>query len=301
MKNNFKLRTPVLYLAFNRLDTVKQTFPEIKKAKPKQLFIACDGPRTKEEKKKTDSVRKYILKNINWKCKVKTLFRDKNLGCKYAVSGAIDWFFENVEQGMILEDDVLPNQSFFRFCQEILERYKDNNKIMSISGYNPLGEFNIKESYLFSKYFYCWGWASWRRAWEKTDMEMEEYIKIKQGNKLKEYYPKFIERVLRKKRVNENLKNITNSWAIPFSISHQINHALAIVPRANLVENIGFLNQYSTHTNGNKWDKKFLCHKAIEINFPLKHPKEIFMNKKFEKCRLTHDIKRLILKKLFPM
>lgn len=105
MKNKFKLTTPILYLAFNRLDSVKKTFPEIQKAKPMQLFISFDGPRTSEEKKKTDAVRKYVLENINWKCKVKTLFRDKNLGCKYVVAGAIDWFFENVKQGIILEDD----------------------------------------------------------------------------------------------------------------------------------------------------------------------------------------------------
>jgi len=139
MEEKFGLTTPVLYLAFNRLGTVKKTFPEIRKAKPRQLFISCDGPRTKEEREKTDAVRKYILDNIDWKCNVKTLFRNKNLGCKYAVSSAIDWFFKNVKQGIILEDDCLPSQSFFRFCQEMLERYKDDERIMQISGTNVEG------------------------------------------------------------------------------------------------------------------------------------------------------------------
>src|SRR6056297_619848 len=131
-KNKQKqFETPVLFLIFNRLDTTKQVFEEIRKAKPKQLFIAADGPRTKQEKEKTDAVRKYVLDNIGWKCSVKKLFRNKNLGCKYAVSGAIDWFFENVEQGIILEDDCLPSQSFFRFCEELLEKYKDDERVMS--------------------------------------------------------------------------------------------------------------------------------------------------------------------------
>src|SRR3989339_483651 len=135
-KNNFVLTTPVLFIVFNRLDTTKQVFEEIKKAKPQKIFIAADGPRNKEEKKKTDAIRNYILKNINWKCELKTLFREKNLGCKYAVAGAIDWFFENVEQGIILEDDCLPSQSFFIFCQDMLERYKTDQRIMHISGTN---------------------------------------------------------------------------------------------------------------------------------------------------------------------
>ena len=156
MTDNFKLTTPVLYLAFNRLDSVKKTFPEIQKAKPRQLFVACDGPRSREEKERTDTVRKYILENINWKGKVKTLFRDRNLGCKYAIAGAMDWFFENVKQGIILEDDCLPDQSFFRFCHEMLEKYKDDKKIMSISGYNYLDGIDIKESYYFWLLgFYC--------------------------------------------------------------------------------------------------------------------------------------------------
>ena len=120
MNKSFNLTTPVLYLVFNRLNEVKKTFSEIIKQRPKQLFIAADGPRTEKEKRKTDAVRKYILDSIDWKCEVKTLFRDKNLGCRTAVSDAISWFFENIGEGIILEDDCLPDQSFFRYCQEML-------------------------------------------------------------------------------------------------------------------------------------------------------------------------------------
>jgi len=174
--------SPILYLAFNRIDSVKRTFPEICKAKPAQLFIGCDGPRTGEEQEKTDEVRKYILDNIDWDCDVKTLFRDDNIGCKYAVAGAIDWFFSHVEEGIILEDDCLPDPTFFRFCDEMLERYRDDDKVMNIGGSNILGEFQVTnnlemdDNYLFSTHFFCWGWATWKDSWEKMDLEMDNYI-----------------------------------------------------------------------------------------------------------------------------
>ena len=119
---------PILYTVFNRLDVVKQTFPEIRKIKPKQLFIGADGPRNIKEKKKTDSVRKYILKNIDWKCDVETLFFEKNLGSNIAIFKATNWFFKNVKKGIVLEDDDLPSHSFFIFCKEMLVRYQNNNK-----------------------------------------------------------------------------------------------------------------------------------------------------------------------------
>jgi len=298
-QNKFTLTTPVLFLIFNRLDTTKRVFKEIRKAKPTKLYIASDGPRTKEEKKKTDAVRDYILKNIDWKCKVKTLFRKKNLGCKYAVSGAINWFFENVEQGIILEDDCLPNQSFFRFCQELLKRYKNDKRIMSISGQNYIRRFDVPESYLFSKYTFIWGWATWKRAWKFIDLELERYRNLNARQRLKNYYLGFVERKLIKKRAEDLINKRISSWAIPWSVSHQLNKKLCIVPKSNLVENIGFSDTSSTHTKENYWDKKFLHHKANEIVFPLKHPKNIEENKKFTVKYLEREIKRIIPKKLF--
>jgi len=130
------LETAVLFLVFNRLDTTKQVFEAIKKAKPPRLYIAADGARKNidNEDKIVQDIRNYLISNIDWECEVKTLFREKNLGCKYAVSGAIDWFFENKEMGIILEDDCLPSQSFFWFCEELLNKYKDDKRIFLISG-----------------------------------------------------------------------------------------------------------------------------------------------------------------------
>lgn len=293
---NFNLTTPVLYLVFNRLDFVKKTFPEIQKAKPKQLFIACDGPRTPEEKKKTDAVRKYILENINWKCEVKTLFRDKNLGCKYAVSGAIDWFFENVKQGIILEDDCLPDQSFFRFCEEMLEKYGDDEKVMSISGQNILGKFKIRGDYLFSKYFYCWGWATWKDSWGEMDLEMDSYKNINKKN-IKELFPGFFEKYLWIKRCDDNIYGRINSWATSFLFSQIYHKRLCVVPRDNLVENIGF-SKLSTHTKENKYDLKYLHCLKNNIIFPLRHPESVKHGKEFDKNVVFQDLKRIFLKRL---
>ena len=284
--------SPILYLAFNRIESVKRTFPEIRKAQPAQLFVGCDGPRDNEEQKKTDEVRKYILEHIDWDCDVKTLFRDDNLGCKYAVSGAIDWFFHHVEEGIILEDDCLPDQSFFRFCDEMLEKYRDEDMVMNVAGENMLAEFKADDSYIFSKYFYCWGWATWRDSWEKMDLEMDNYV-----DKDKHLYSGIIERTLWEKRFNDNIARVINSWATSFFFSQMYHKKLCVVPKCNLVENIGFLES-ATHTKENKYDSKYLHHLRNEIEFPLIHPNKIIQNKKFDREFVRQDLKRVILKNL---
>lgn len=294
----FTLTTPILYLAFNRLDFVKKTFPVIQKAKPKQLFIACDGPRSKEEKKKTDAVRKYIVDHLDWECKVKTLFRDKNLGCRDASNGAIDWFFKNVEYGIILEDDTVYSRTYLRFMQEMLKKYRNNEKIMSISGHNRVGHINTKDSYYFSQNFGCWGWATWKRSWNKQDLYLTNYLKIKKEGKLNEYFPNIIERILWSKRVKDILDENISSWAYCFYMSHILNNGLCISPKVNLVENIGFVED-STHTKNNEIDIKFLKTPLKEISFPLLYPSEININHQAAKKWLLIDIKRLILKKIF--
>lgn len=243
---SFKLTTPVLFLVFNRFGNAKKVFEEIRKAKPSQLFIAADGPRNIREKEKTDAVRKYILKNIDWKCKTKTLFRDKNLGCKYAVSSAIDWYFDNVERGIILEDDCLPNQSFFRFCQEMLEKYEDDERITQISGTNVEGVSNVKENYFFARTFNAWGWATWKRAWKKYDLEMKEFEKIKGNRKIK--YENVPFKGLRGKRLYRLLKtNKIDTWDYQWIYTCMMNSGKCIIPKINLVENLGLSG--GTHTN----------------------------------------------------
>ncbi|MEM6804755.1 MAG: hypothetical protein AAF696_25380, partial [Bacteroidota bacterium] len=178
---------PVLFLVFNRPDVTKRVFDAIKAAKPKRLYVAADGPRSHKagEAQKVEEVRR-ITSQIDWDCELFSLFRDENLGCKLAVSSAINWFFEQEEAGIILEDDCLPDPSFFDFCAEMLEHYKDENRVMKITGSNFIGQ-HFKQnqySYFFSHYTHVWGWASWRRAWKHFTLEMTDYEELKDNGML---------------------------------------------------------------------------------------------------------------------
>jgi len=253
MKNNFvphsPLTTPVLFLIFNRPDTTQKVFDAIKKAKPKQLFVAADGPREGKEgeKDKCEQARK-VIEQIDWDCKVKTLFRDKNLGCKVAVSSAIDWFFENVKEGIILEDDCLPSQSFFWFCRELLEHYRDDTRIMTISGDNF--QFDRKRgdgSYYFSKYPHIWGWATWRRAWKHYDINMKNFEEFKKEAQINNIFPIKQQQKYWTKIFQTVYEEKIDTWDYQWAYTCFINNGLCIMPNVNLVSNIGFSSN-SIHT-----------------------------------------------------
>ena len=296
--SRFKLTIPILYLVFNRLDTVKQTFLVIQKAKPKKLFLAADGPRNSEEKKKTDIVREYILNNISWDCEVKTLFRKKNLGCEHACKSAITWFFKNVEMGIILEDDCLVDPSFFRFCQELLEKYRHNNNVFSINALSE-GATGKEYSYDFSKIIRLWGWASWRRAWNSIYQKEEEYItnQINPLKYLKEVFPNFFERVLFEKRFLGYVNHRANTWEFPWFLGIVRSKGLNVVPNVNLVENIG-IDEENTNTSPNFIDKMFLVLKRNKLKFPLKHPKDVKLNPSIHRRFIFRDFIRVIFKKI---
>ena len=253
MKNNFvphsPLTTPVLFLIFNRPDTTQKVFDAIKKAKPKQLFVAADGPREGKEgeKDKCEQARK-VIEQIDWDCKVKTLFRDKNLGCKVAVSSAIDWFFENVKEGIILEDDCLPSQSFFWFCRELLEHYRDDTRIMTISGDNF--QFDRKRgdgSYYFSKYPHIWGWATWRRAWKHYDINMKNFEEFKKEAQINNIFPIKQQQKYWTKIFQTVYEEKIDTWDYQWAYTCFINNGLCVTPNVNLVSNIGFSSN-SIHT-----------------------------------------------------
>jgi len=181
------LTSPVLFLIFNRPETTQQVFSAIRKAKPPRLYVAADGPRSDypNEDEKCEHSRK-IATNVDWDCEVKTLFRDQNLGCRLAVSQAISWFFENEPEGIILEDDCLPSQSFFWFCQELLEDFRNDKQVGAICGFysNEL-DYKPSASYFFSRYMRVWGWAGWRRTFEEYDSHLKNQMEKKY---LEKYY-----------------------------------------------------------------------------------------------------------------
>lgn len=237
------MKTPILFIIFNRPDTTKKVFETIRNAKPKRLFIAADGPRPdRPDDKSNCELTRKVTENIDWDCEAKRLYQDKNLGCGYGVSTAISWFFDNVEQGIILEDDCVPDPSFFRFCEELLEYYKDDPRIMHIGGNNfQDGIKRGNASYYFSEFPHIWGWASWRRAWKKYDFDClgEEYKK--------------------------------NNWDKQWLVSVRKQQGLAIVPNINLVSNIGF-GKNATHTTELS---RISDMETEEMSFPLVNPKRI--------------------------
>jgi hypothetical protein len=241
-------RTPILFLIFNRPEVTEKVFNEIRRRKPKYLYVAADGPRDAKEgeREKCEITRKVVLNNIDWECDVKTLFRDQNLGCGRAVSEAITWFFENVEEGIILEDDCLPDPTFFTFCSELLARYRNDTRIYSITGSNF--QDGIKRgngSYYFSRFPYIWGWATWRRAWINYDFEMKELQKFLASDTLKLIFHEnevinfWKESLIKSKKID--------TWDFQWSFTLWFKNAYSISANQTLVQNIGFGSE-ATHT-----------------------------------------------------
>lgn len=271
---NFELRTPVLFLIFNRLSPTKEVFEAIRKAQPPRLYVAADGPRLEqpEEKNKVNIVQDYVVSHVDWDCEVKTLFREENLGCRVAISTAIDWFFEQEPEGIILEDDCLPDASFFPYVEELLIRYRTDDRIMVVAGNSFYGYYHqLPYSYFFSRYNHCWGWASWRRAWQYYDHDMSEWpalrntdwlLTVGDGNRdFQRYWTRIFDRAQ---------EGQIDSWAYRWTFSCWAQSGLSILPSCNLVGNIGFAED-ATHTNKGK--SNVLSRLPEEsLKFPLSHP-----------------------------
>ena len=266
------LKSPILFLIFNRPDTTKVVFESIRKVKPSRLYVASDGARSNndDEDQKVIMARE-IATAVDWDCDVKTLFRKDNLGLKSAVSNAIDWFFEQEEEGIILEDDCVPDSSFFFFCQETLMKYKKDTRIMAISGDNfQDGIRRTEKSYYFSCYPHCWGWATWKRAWKLYDGNLSDWQEVKakgligsiggDNRTFVAYWSKIFDQCYSGK---------IDSWAYPWTYSCWLQSGLTILPSVNLVTNIGF-GENATHTKGH--NSRSADFSASGIQLPLSHP-----------------------------
>ncbi|WP_373032453.1 glycosyltransferase family 2 protein [Sulfurovum sp.] len=287
---------------FNRLDTTKQVFEAIRKAKPPRLYIAADGARESkvDEDEKVKAVRDYIMSNIDWDCEVQTLFREKNLGCKIAVSSAIDWFFENEEMGIILEDDCLPSQSFFWFCEELLEKYKNDMRVGQISGDNFQNGIKRGDAdYYFSIYNHIWGWASWANRWEKYDVELNNIkdtvfiddLILEKTTKL--HWIKVLRKMKQKK---------IDTWDYQWTFTLWNNKQLTVLPNVNLVENIGF-GIDATHTQGESEFANLKSYGLVLKNHPIKvlrnyeadeFTSRLIFNQKSIFIRIVDKLKKII-------
>ncbi len=269
INNTFSI--PVLLIVFNRVDTLKRVVDVLRDIRVERLYVSADGPRTNVESDaaRTKSVRDFIDKNIDWKCEVYTKYSETNQGCKRACTSAFNWFFENEEKGIIIEDDCLPDRSFFPYCEELLNYYKDDQRIGMISGYNGCPDYPCDYSYHFTTGGSIWGWATWRRVAAGFDPQNS----ILKNPKIKDF---LLNATTDKNEtehifagVNRILDGQDNGWDFSWSALLKINSQLGIVPSVNMIRNIG-INADSTHP----MDENSHLFK-IEVkpfSFPVKHP-----------------------------
>ncbi len=252
---------PVLFLIFNRPSLTQQVFNNIRKTKPSRLFIAADGPReSRPDDFEQCRKSREIVSQVDWDCDVKLLFRDENLGCRVAVSSAIDWFFENVDEGIILEDDCLPSKSFFWFCQELLEKYRDDERVMQINGNYYLDDLmEFRESYYFSALNGCWGWATWKRAWKQFDSEMTGYHDFKKAESIEKYFKDKEISDWMESYLDEAVMPNCNIWSTRWTYTIIKSNGLSITPTVNFVQNIGFTKEATTgsHESFKKYTEYF--------------------------------------------
>jgi len=235
---------------FNRPDTTARVFEAIRLARPPRLYVAADGPRASRagERDRCEAVRR-IATAVDWPCELVTLFREQNLGCKRAVSSAISWFFEHEAEGIVLEDDCLPDPTFFGYCDELLERYRDESRVMCISGDNFISDtWKPQESYYFSKFVHIWGWASWRRAWQLYDVDMQDWQSRDKRAMLEQLMPGQRRAQAHWRACFDGVAGGTiDTWDYQWVYACWQHGGVSAMPAVNLVSNIGF-GQDATHT-----------------------------------------------------
>jgi hypothetical protein len=281
------MKAPVVFIIFNRPDTTARVFEAIRQAKPPLLFVIADGARTSKagEAEKCAAAR-AIIDGVDWDCEVRTNYSDVNLGCGKRVASGLDWVFQEVEEAIILEDDCLPHPTFFQFCEELLEYYRNDTRIMAIAGNNfQRGKKYSAASYYFSRYPHCWGWASWRRAWQYYDFKMSIWPQIRGGEwldnmldskKSVKYWSEIFD--------NMHYKELIDIWDYQWTFACWIQSGLSILPEVNLISNIGF-GEDATHTV----EDSPLANLPVQpVKFPLIHSP--FLLRNCEADRLTNEI-----------
>lgn len=241
---------PILFLIFNRPGITRQVFEAIRTLRPSRLFVAADGPRRDRpgEEGLVAECRKIAL-GVDWPCEVRTLLRDDNLGCGKAVSSAITWFFDQVEEGIILEDDCVPHADFFPYCATLLERYRHEPRIASIAGTHFLPDaLPHRQSHYVSKYFQMWGWASWRRAWRHYDFTLSSLSIAEWNSVLEARHPVAMEAGYWREILHGIKAGDIDTWDFQFFFSCWREGTLHVMPGRNLVSNIGY-GPEATHTN----------------------------------------------------
>jgi hypothetical protein len=271
--NDFTLKTPVAFMVFNRPHHTERVFARIREARPRRLLVIADGPRAGRpgEAENCEATR-AITEFIDWDCDVERNYAPANLGCKRRVSSGLDWVFSLCEEAIVLEDDCLPHPTFFRYCSELLEYYRDDHRVVAISGDNfQFGRRRTGDSYYFSIYPHAWGWATWRRVWQHYDVEMESWPEARSNGWLK---PLFQDRRVAEFWAN-NFQSVytgrIDTWDHQWTYACWRLNGLTALPSVNLISNIGF-GRDATHT----FRKGLFSDMPAEaMVFPLQHPESV--------------------------
>jgi hypothetical protein len=265
------MKTPVVLIVFNRPHHTERVFEVIRQAQPSKLLVIADGPRPNrpEDKEKCASAR-AIIDRVDWECQVLKNYSDINLGCDPRIIDGLNWVFDTVEEAIILEDDCIPHPTFFTYCEELLDRYRHDQRVMNISGQNVLfGRKRTEYSYYFSRFTLCWGWATWRRSWQYFDVGLKLWPEVQDKRLMKDiledpYAVKVWERT-----AQMLYDGRLTGWDFKWMFSCWLQNGLCIISDRNLVTNIGY-GAEATHIHD---EKDPYIKMAIEaMDFPLKHP-----------------------------
>jgi hypothetical protein len=281
MKKDRVTKSPVALIIFNRAELTRKVFGIIAAARPEKLFIIADGPRigNEDDVQKCEATRK-VVENVDWDCEVHRNYSDVNLGCGVRPASGISWVFEHTDRAVILEDDCIPDPGFFRFCDELLERYKDDERVMQINGMNfQIGERRTEDSYYFSRFPLTWGWATWKRAWDHYDYGISQWADLRKtdfpmqitGNEdATTYWRHNFEDAWQKVQAADY-----HAWDYQWTLIFWTQNGLSVSPRDNLVSNIGF-GEEATHTKSK--NNVFGYSPLVAMEFPLTHPANMLPN-----------------------
>ncbi len=281
-----QLNTPIAIIVFKRLDATQRMFEAVRQARPKELYIIGDGWRSDTEKEKCIAVRNYLEKAVDWPCTVHKNYSEENMGCKMRVVSGLNWVFSQAEDAIIIEDDCVPDPTFFPFCEELLEKYRNEPRVMQISAMNIQQKnprFNTGgASYYFSQFGEIWGWATWRRAWSLYDVRMEAWPQAKEAGLLHEriknpevidYFEYRFDYVY---GAGDDRKK-SDVWGAQWVFARFLHDGLSVVPKTNLISNVGD-DTDATHQKEKGVESEFIRQTTEPIEFPLVHPKRIAVN-----------------------
>ncbi|WP_413165270.1 glycosyltransferase family 2 protein [Capilliphycus salinus ALCB114379] len=294
------MKTPIVFLIFNRPELTAKVFEVIRQAQPPMLFVIADGPRPDRanEAQKCEQTR-AVIEGVDWNCQVLTNYSDVNLGCAKRVSSGLNWVFDQVESAIILEDDCLAHPTFFRYCEELLDYYQQEERVMSIAGTNfQFGQKQTEYSYYYSGFHDCWGWATWRRAWQYFDFEMKHWPELRDGEFLTQKLPHKRAVKFWKQEFQDTYEGKINSWFYRWLLSCWVEEGLGIRPNVNLVSNLGFSLTDSSNTIAQAENIPFANMEIEAMQFPLKHPPEIIEDKQADQITQDHRYTRSFLAKL---